>query len=52
MTMRILEDQTQLLFERLEGRQMTIEEMSLADLETELGEELRGSPDPEPESEN
>lgn len=34
-----LEDQTQLLFERLEGRQMTIEDMTLADIEQELGED-------------
>ena len=31
---------------------MTIEDMSLADLDTELGEELRGAPEPEPVSEN
>ncbi|MBO7744043.1 SMC-Scp complex subunit ScpB [Paenibacillus sp. MWE-103] len=44
-----LEDQTQLLFERLEGRQMTIEDMTMADLEAELGNDDRDEPDePEP----
>lgn len=42
-----LEDQTQLLFERLEGRQMTIEEMSFADLDSELGEEPQRESEPD-----
>ncbi|QHW30231.1 SMC-Scp complex subunit ScpB [Paenibacillus rhizovicinus] len=46
-----LDDQTQLLFERLEGRQMTIEDMSLADIETELNEERHSKPEIETETE-